>query len=107
MRRILGSLVGVVGVALIVLAFLLVNGGYIYETKCPLASGGTQKSWTYAIDDLVPYIRQTSAPCTSHSGTRLALSAVGIWPKTRSIAALAASRAHTPARAAVTPSLKD
>ena len=61
-----------------VAAVLLVNGGYIYKTSCPLSSGGTQTSWTYGINDLLPYIRSTSAPCTSHTATRLALSAIGI-----------------------------
>ena len=64
----------------VVALLLLINGGYVYETKCPLASGGTQTSWSYGINDLIPYTRQTSEPCSAHTGTRLALSAVGIAP---------------------------
>jgi hypothetical protein len=76
--RILGGLGSVaVGLAVVV-GFLLINGGYVYRTKCPLASGATQTKWTYGIDDILPYIRSTSAPCKSHTGTRLLLSAVGI-----------------------------
>lgn len=70
----------VLGVGAIALIFLLINGGYVYRTKCPLPSGGTQTSWTYGINDILPYIRSTSAPCKSHTGTRLALSAIGISP---------------------------
>jgi hypothetical protein len=76
--RILGGL-GSVAVGLTVaVVFLLINGGYVYRTKCPLSSGGTQTNWTYGIDDILPYIRSTSYPCKSHTGTRLLLSAVGI-----------------------------
>jgi hypothetical protein len=75
--RALGVVGGVVGFVVI---FLFINGGYVYRTKCPLPSGGTQTSWTYGINDVIPYVRSTSAPCKSHSGTRLALSAVGVWP---------------------------
>src|SRR6266508_2071649 len=68
-------LMGTVGIAA-----LLLNGGYVYKTSCPLASGGTQTTWTYGIDDILPYIRHTSEPCTAHTGTRLVLSAIGIAP---------------------------
>jgi hypothetical protein len=68
---------GVIGFVVIVLFF---NTGYVYRTKCPLPSGGTQTSWTFGIDDVIPYIRSTSAPCKSHTGTRLALNEVGVWP---------------------------
>jgi hypothetical protein len=68
------------GVGAFVLFALLVNGGYVYRTKCPLPSGGTETSWTYGINDVLPYIRSTSAPCKSHTGTRLALSEVGVFP---------------------------
>jgi hypothetical protein len=71
--RVLGA-GGVAGI------FLLVNGGYVYRTKCPLPSGGTQTNWAYRINDVLPYIGRTSAPCKSHTGTRLALSAAGLWP---------------------------
>jgi hypothetical protein len=68
------------GGAAFVAAILLANGGYVYRTKCPLPSGGTQTSWTYGINDILPYIRSTSAPCKSHTGTRLALNEIGLWP---------------------------
>jgi hypothetical protein len=60
--------------------FLLINGGYVYKTTCPLPSGGKQSSWTWTINDILPYIRQTEEPCTSHTATRLFVSAVGIAP---------------------------
>ncbi len=68
------------GVTLGLGAFALINGGYVYKTTCPLASGGSQTSWTYAIVDILPYIRRTKEPCHSHTSTRLALSGIGIWP---------------------------
>jgi len=64
----------------VVLALLVVNGGYVYKTTCPNASGGSTTGWTYGINDVLPYIRTTSAPCSSHTATRLLVSAVGIAP---------------------------
>jgi hypothetical protein len=73
----IGSVLG--GIAFVIL-FALINGGYVYKTTCPLASGGSESSWTYAINDIIPYTRSTDAPCHGHTGTRLALSGIGIWP---------------------------
>lgn len=81
------SIVSLVGGVALLLTLLLVNGGYIYKTSCPLSSGGTQTNWTYGIDDIVPYVRSTSPPCSDHTGTRLLLSAVGIWPLGKGTAA--------------------
>lgn len=64
----------------VILALLVVNGGYVYKTTCPNASGGSTTGWTYGINDVLPYIRTTSAPCSSHTATRLLVSAVGIAP---------------------------
>lgn len=64
----------------IVVAVLVANGGYVYKTTCPTSAGSTQTSWTYDINDIVPYLNSASAPCVSHSGTRLLISAVGIAP---------------------------
>jgi hypothetical protein len=75
----MGSLAKLAGGIAFVAAVLLINGGYVYRTQCPLASGGTQTSWTYGINDILPYIRQTSAPCHSHTGTRLALDTLGVY----------------------------
>lgn len=66
------------GAIAVAVVFLAANGGYVYKTTCPLPAGGKESSWTYAINDILPYIRQTSAPCESHTATRLLLSAVGI-----------------------------
>jgi hypothetical protein len=73
----IGSVLG--GIAFVIV-FALINGGYVYKTTCPLASGGSESSWTYAINDIIPYTRSTNAPCHGHTGTRLALSGLGIWP---------------------------
>lgn len=67
--------------AFVVLILALVNGGYVYRTQCPLPSGAIETHWTYDIGDVLPYVgRSTSAPCVSHTGTRLALSALSIAP---------------------------
>ncbi len=92
----MGYVASLLGGAAVIVALVLVNGGYVYKTTCPLASGGSQTSWTYGINDIVPYIRKTKAPCYSHTGTRLALSWVGIRPlghSTKSKAITAEDRA--------------
>lgn len=61
-------------------AFLLINLGYVYKTSCPLASGGKQTSWTWTINDILPYIRKTEPPCEAHTATRLLVSVIGIAP---------------------------
>jgi hypothetical protein len=76
--RLLGGLGSIATGVTVGVIFLLINGGYVYRTKCPLPGGSTQTHWTYGIDDILPYIRSTSPPCKSHTGTRLLLSAVGI-----------------------------
>jgi hypothetical protein len=68
--NIIGS---IVGGALLVLAALLVNAGYVYKTSCP---SGT--SWHYSLDDSIPYTRQAAEPCHIHSATRVALSSIGV-----------------------------
>jgi hypothetical protein len=77
--RLFGFL-GFLGGVAVVVAFLLINGGYVYKTTCPLASGSSETSWTYNILDIIPYTRDTKPPCSSHTATRLALSWIGIWP---------------------------
>jgi hypothetical protein len=80
------TIAGLLTGAGVVLVLLLVNGGFVYKTTCPLASGGTQTSWTWAINDIIPYTRSTSPPCSSHTATRLLLSTVGAWPLHRATA---------------------
>jgi len=97
-------MVRIIGALTVAALFLLVNGGYVYKTQCPLPGGSVTASWTYGINDILPYIRTTSAPCVSHTGTRLALSALSIWPL---------HSAHQPATSssntdsAATPALTD
>jgi hypothetical protein len=76
--RFVSGIGGVLVAGAIIVLFALWNGGYLYRTKCPLATGGTQTSWTYGVNDVIPYTRSTSDPCISHTGTRLLLSSVGI-----------------------------
>ena len=71
----LGGIVVAIGV---VTAFLVVNGGYVDKTTCPGGGGGTQTSWSWGIDDIIPYSRTTTPPCVSHTATRLLISWVGI-----------------------------
>jgi len=68
------------GVAVVVVVlFVVANGGYVYKTTCPNPDGSSTTSWTYGIDDILPYIRSTSPPCVSHTATRLLLSVTGVW----------------------------
>ncbi|TMC50039.1 MAG: hypothetical protein E6J20_17635 [Chloroflexi bacterium] len=72
-------IIPLIGGALFFLAVIAINGGYVYKTTCPRPTGGNDSSWSYNIDDIVPYTRTVSPPCSTHSASRLALSWVGIW----------------------------
>jgi hypothetical protein len=72
-------IVPLIGGALFVLALVAINGGYVYRTDCPKPTGGSDSSWSYNINDIIPYTRSADAPCSTHSLSRLALSWTGIW----------------------------
>lgn len=80
MGRFLAGAGAIFGGLFIVVVVLVANGGYVYKTTCPTSAGGTQTSWTYNINDVIPYVDSASAPCVSHTATRLLISAIGIAP---------------------------
>ena len=56
-----------------------INGGYIYRTQCAGAGGSTDTSWSYKINQIVPYIGYSKTGCETHTATRVALNSLGIW----------------------------
>jgi hypothetical protein len=77
--RLLSSLGGALGVVLVVVVIVLVNGGYVYRTQCPHLQGSTETSWSYHINDIAPYVGYSRSGCQVHTATRLALDWVGVW----------------------------
>lgn len=76
---VLGGVLGLGTMLLFIVVFLLVNGGYVYRTDCARAGGTTEREWTYSWNGLFPYIGYSRSGCDTHSGTRVALDAVGLW----------------------------
>ena len=63
----------------VIVALAAINGGYVYRTTCKRANGGSATYWTYGFSGVVPYRHAAPpSPCTAHSGTRVALDAIGI-----------------------------
>jgi hypothetical protein len=77
--RVLGAIGGLLGVVGVVAVFALVNGGYVYRVECPRSGGSTETEWTYRWQSVIPYIGYDRSGCETHSGTRVALDAVGVW----------------------------
>lgn len=76
--KIVGLFVGLLVSVIILAGFTLLNGGYVYRVECPKVGGTTEVFWKYTIlDSPVPYTYSRSG-CEVYSGTRLALSAIGI-----------------------------
>ena len=73
------GVIGLVAGVAVVIALLLVNGGYVYRSQCPQASGSVETSWSYRISSVVPYSRYSRSNCAVHSATRVALAKLGIW----------------------------
>ncbi len=73
---------GVVAAGLVagfLLLFGLVNAGNVYRVECPRLGGGpTETEWTW--DPIrIPYVGYEPFGCETHTSTRLALDAVGLW----------------------------
>jgi len=78
-ETILRATVGLASVLGVLLVFLLVNGGYVYRTECPRAGGSTETDWSYRIYQFIPYLGYSRSGCESHTATRVALDAIGVW----------------------------
>ena len=62
-----------------VLLFSLFVGGISYRKDCLSTDGAVTTSWTFTWLAPIPYIfRPSEDDCAVHTGTRVALSAVGI-----------------------------
>jgi hypothetical protein len=59
-----GRALGLLGGVAVALVIILINTGYIYKTTCQTPSGGSESSWSYNIDDILPYSRSASPPCS-------------------------------------------
>jgi hypothetical protein len=83
MRRLLEGLAGaagaVLGLGFIVLQVGLYTGGVSYRKDCINAQGQITKSWTFTWLAPIPYLFRPDDPnCVIHTGSRVALNAVGI-----------------------------
>jgi hypothetical protein len=63
----------------VLLAIVAINGGYVYRTQCLHVGGSTESSWSWRINDLIPYLGYSRSGCEVHTATRWALDAVGVW----------------------------
>ena len=81
MRHALGSwLASIIGGALVILAFALVNGGYVYRMQCATTDGRVYTDWSWRIWAVVPYLLPPKLDgCETHSSTRVLLSKAGVW----------------------------
>ncbi len=75
-----GWLVTLIGGLVAVLVIALINGGYVYRTKWATGDGHVRTHWTYELFNFIPYIGTSETGCETHSGTHVALSALGIFP---------------------------
>jgi hypothetical protein len=77
--RVLAALVSAIGVGLVIVVVVVLNAGFVYRVECPRAGGSTETEWTYRWQSLFPYIGYSRSGCESHTATRVALDAVGLW----------------------------
>jgi hypothetical protein len=78
MRAVASGVVATGLVAGFLLLFGLVNAGNVYRVECPRAGGPTEAEWTW--DPIsIPYVGDGRSGCETHTSTRLALDAVGLW----------------------------
>lgn len=80
MRSLLSGVGAVVGFLISLLVIAVLIGGYSYRKTCPTAAQGIERSWTFQIAAFLPYIfKPSETDCSVHSGTRVALSAIGLF----------------------------
>jgi hypothetical protein len=74
------AMTGVVGGLLIpALTFALFVGGVSYRKDCLTDEGRVSSDWTFTVFAPIPYVfRPSQAGCEIHTGTRVALNALGI-----------------------------
>ena len=72
-------LVGLVMLLGAVLVIGVINGGYTWRADCVTSRGTVERSYSYRITQVFPYLAPSEPGCRFHSGTRVALSAIGVW----------------------------
>src|SRR4051812_40843586 len=76
-----GAVGAALGLAFILLQLGLFTGGVSYRKDCLNAEGRVTQSWTFTWFAPLPYLFRPSDPdCVVHTGTRVALNAIGIAP---------------------------
>lgn len=85
MRRlsgVLGEFAGLLaGVAISLLFLGLTAGGLAYQKACITNDGRLETSWDFQWVAPIPYaFRPSGEQCVVHTGTRVALNAIGIFP---------------------------
>lgn len=71
----------IVGGIAIALFFGLMVGGMAYKVECPAGGGSTYQRWEFLPETPIPYLFPPSqSGCSTHSGTRVALSGIGLFP---------------------------
>lgn len=78
-KGVTGPLVAVFTVPAVLLLFVFANGGYVWRDDCMTARGSVETSYSYRINQLVPYLAPSEPGCSYYSGTRVLASAVGFW----------------------------
>jgi hypothetical protein len=64
---------GLIGGAIVLAIVLLVNGGYVYRTKCARAGSSVETECSCQIFSFIPYSGYSRSGCEVHSSTRVAL----------------------------------
>jgi hypothetical protein len=77
--KVLSALAGLIGIVSVLFVVALVNGGFVYRVQCPRTGGSTETEWTYRWSSVIPYVGYSRSGCETHSATRVALDAIGVW----------------------------
>jgi hypothetical protein len=76
------GLAGLLGAGFVILLLGLQLGGMAYRKDCPTPHGTVNKDWSFQWIP-IPYLFRPTAPgCAVHTGTRVALNAIGLFPYT-------------------------
>jgi hypothetical protein len=80
-EKLLGGAGAIAATVFVGLQFFLFVGGVSYRKDCLGSAGQVKSSWTFTWFAPIPYVfRPSEAGCHVHTGTRVALNAVGVAP---------------------------
>jgi hypothetical protein len=102
MRSGLAVAAAAVGIALVALLLALAIGGISFREYCVTRQGTVSHEWTFQWYAPIPYVFRPSKPdCVVHTGTRVALNELGLFPYSEDLGSiLAKSGAATQAEVA-------